>query len=92
MNVIGMGESKTPNAFISACNSFKYLDILYQSFENEEKEEASTIEANNRSNFNISPKETKKNTENDANDTTTQRKINDVVHPSLQFNQNCNPN
>src|SRR5699024_8629890 len=65
MNVIGMGESKTPNAFISACNSFKYLDILYQSFENEEKEEASTIEANNRSNFNISPKETKKNTEND---------------------------
>ena len=65
MNVIGMGESKTPNAFISACNSFKYLDILYQSFENEEKEEASAIEANNRSNFNISPKETKKSTEND---------------------------
>ena len=65
MNVIGMGESKTPNAFISACNSFKYLDILYQSFENEEKEEASTIEANNQANFNISPKEAKKNTEND---------------------------
>ena len=65
MNVIGMGESKTPNAFISACNSFKYLDILYQSFENEEKEETSTMEANNRSNFNISPKETKKNIEND---------------------------
>ncbi|SHE32190.1 Uncharacterized conserved protein, LabA/DUF88 family [Atopostipes suicloacalis DSM 15692] len=65
MNVIGMGESKTPNAFISACNSFKYLDILYQSFENEEKEEASTIEANNQANFNISPKEAKKSTEND---------------------------
>ena len=29
-NVIGMGESKTPNAFISACNIFKYLDILYE--------------------------------------------------------------
>ncbi|WP_459129510.1 NYN domain-containing protein [Guggenheimella bovis] len=27
--VIGMGESKTPQAFISACNQFKYLDILY---------------------------------------------------------------
>lgn len=31
MSVIGMGESKTPNAFISACNTFKYLDILLQS-------------------------------------------------------------
>lgn len=29
MKVIGMGESKTPKAFISACNTFKYLDILY---------------------------------------------------------------
>ena len=28
MTVIGMGESKTPNSFISACNKFKYLDIL----------------------------------------------------------------
>ena len=37
MNVIGMGESKTPNAFISACNSFKYLDILYQSLKMKRK-------------------------------------------------------
>lgn len=28
MDVVGMGESKTPKAFISACNKFKYLDIL----------------------------------------------------------------
>jgi uncharacterized LabA/DUF88 family protein len=28
MIVIGMGEKKTPNSFISACNRFKYLDIL----------------------------------------------------------------
>jgi uncharacterized LabA/DUF88 family protein len=28
MVVIGMGESKTPKSFISACNRFKYLDIL----------------------------------------------------------------
>ena len=28
MTVIGMGESKTPNSFIAACNKFKYLDIL----------------------------------------------------------------
>lgn len=28
MYVVGMGESKTPKPFISACNQFKYLDIL----------------------------------------------------------------
>lgn len=26
--VIGMGESKTPKAFVSACDSFRYLDVL----------------------------------------------------------------
>lgn len=39
MKVIGMGESKTPQAFIAACNSFKYLDILYESAQNEKDEE-----------------------------------------------------
>lgn len=28
MEVVGMGERKTPKPFISACNRFKYLDIL----------------------------------------------------------------
>lgn len=28
MTVVGMGERKTPKAFIVACNKFKYLDIL----------------------------------------------------------------
>lgn len=28
MNVIGMGEKKTPAPFIAACNKFKYLEIL----------------------------------------------------------------
>lgn len=37
MKVIGMGESKTPKPFISACNQFKYLDILLS---NEQEEEA----------------------------------------------------
>ena len=39
MTVIGMGESKTPNSFIAACNKFKYLDILSAADE-EEPEEA----------------------------------------------------
>lgn len=35
--VLGMGESKTPRSFISACNKFVYLDVLL-----EEAEEAGT--------------------------------------------------
>ena len=36
MTVIGMGEQKTPNSLVSACEKFKYLDLLYE--ENEEAE------------------------------------------------------
>ena len=38
MTVVGMGESKTPNSFIAACNSFKYLDILSEADEDEADE------------------------------------------------------
>ena len=31
--VVGMGEEKTPRAFVSACNKFRYLDILYDNSE-----------------------------------------------------------
>ncbi len=30
MSVVGMGEKKTPNPFIAACNKFKYLEVLAQ--------------------------------------------------------------
>lgn len=30
MFVVGMGEKKTPTAFISACNKFRYLEVLAQ--------------------------------------------------------------
>lgn len=36
MYVIGMGESKTPKPFISACNQFKYLDILLSKEQDED--------------------------------------------------------
>lgn len=39
MKVIGMGESKTPKPFISACNQFKYLDILLSKEQDEENVE-----------------------------------------------------
>ena len=42
MQVIGMGEEKTPKPFISACNQFKYLDLLYSNQQQEEAEETIT--------------------------------------------------
>ena len=36
MYVIGMGEQKTPRPFISACNQFKYLDLLLAARASEE--------------------------------------------------------
>lgn len=45
MQVIGMGEEKTPKPFISACNQFKYLDLLYSNQQEEEKEEAAEKQA-----------------------------------------------
>ena len=45
MTVIGMGEKKTPKPFISACNQFKYLDMLYKTAQNEEKNENKKIQA-----------------------------------------------
>lgn len=42
-HVIGMGESKTPSAFISACNLFKYLDILYSSSDEEKYKEKELV-------------------------------------------------
>lgn len=44
MTVIGMGESKTPNSFIVACNKFKYLDILSAADEAEAEEAAPKAE------------------------------------------------
>ena len=40
MKVIGMGESKTPSAFVAACSEFKYLDVLfYSDSDKDDKEE-----------------------------------------------------
>lgn len=43
MLVIGMGESKTPTAFKSACDTFKYLDVLLKSY-NQSSETSSQLE------------------------------------------------
>ncbi len=40
--VLGMGESKTPRSFISACNKFLYLDVLLEEAEENEAENAAS--------------------------------------------------
>ena len=39
MIVIGMGEQKTPNSLVSACETFKFLDLLYQESLEEQAED-----------------------------------------------------
>ncbi|MCH3917479.1 MAG: NYN domain-containing protein [Spirochaetia bacterium] len=38
MAVLGMGERKTPKPFIAACNQFKYLDMLWKTAQEEDKQ------------------------------------------------------
>ncbi len=49
MNVIGMGERKTPTPFIAACNRFRYLEIIG----GEKIDESSEERENNDDNLNI---------------------------------------
>lgn len=44
MIVVGMGEQKTPNAFIAACNQFKYLEILAHPVEEQKQPEPAEVE------------------------------------------------
>lgn len=53
--VVGMGEQKTPRAFISACSKFVYLDLLYKS---------------NKKNANLAPKK-RKSDNNKSKDSST---------------------
>ncbi|MBV1756856.1 MAG: NYN domain-containing protein [Dethiosulfatibacter sp.] len=53
MKVIGIGEKKTPNPFIIACDKFIYLEVLQNQGENTEVEE--------KENNKIEPKQKRKN-------------------------------
>ncbi|MDL2219773.1 NYN domain-containing protein [Ruminococcaceae bacterium OttesenSCG-928-O06] len=48
MFVIGMGESKTPTSFKSACDTFKYLDVLLNAREGQAQTEKKAQQAKTR--------------------------------------------
>lgn len=73
MHVIGMGEEKTPQPFISACNQFKYLDLLYKAQLEEEKKEKTAEEKRKREQCEKSTRRTQKNLKN------VQRTINQII-------------
>lgn len=52
MYVVGMGEQKTPRSFISACNKFSYLDILYSTSKKAAEQEEPEIPAKKEVNSN----------------------------------------
>lgn len=56
MRVVGMGERKTPKAFIAACESFKYLEVLSSSIKAEETDDSKNEEKSS---------EVSQNTDND---------------------------
>jgi len=58
MYVLGMGEQKTPRSFISACNKFSYLDILYAATEKQEVKPAPVPAAPAESEKTKNPKQT----------------------------------
>lgn len=74
MTVIGMGESKTPNSFIAACNKFKYLDILSAADE-DEPEETQKQEA---------PKKTPQQKKAPARKTASQKKAKEEPKPEKE--------
>ena len=41
--VLGLGEQKTPQSFISACSKFAYLDLLYEAAQPEKSEKTAAF-------------------------------------------------
>ncbi len=41
MNVVGMGKSQTPKAFVASCNKFFFLDVIDEALEQPQEEKAS---------------------------------------------------
>ncbi len=61
MQIVGMGEKKTPKPFIAACNQFKYLDVLFESekksMEMEENKEVTTNKGKSKKAVSVIEKE-----------------------------------
>lgn len=53
LQVVGMGEKKTPSPFINACDLFRYLEVLEQTYKEDQKpekeENTKTTSDNNKS-------------------------------------------
>lgn len=71
--VIGMGKQQTPRPFVTACNQFKYLDLLSQEVQ---KEKTATVKKATKKS---APQESKKN---------TNQKLVDSISKIIEANSN----
>ena len=53
--VLGLGEQKTPQSFISACSKFAYLDLLYEASQPEKAEKREKAKSKNRKKADTQP-------------------------------------
>ncbi len=60
MTVIGMGEKKTPKALISACEIFKYLEVLVPKEEKKKKEIKPEVKPEIKQDFKVDKQKDKK--------------------------------
>lgn len=76
MSVIGMGESKTPMAFKAACDTFKYLDVLYNAtHKNNVVVNSKTKKGTEKSEESPAPKNNKKASKNTKANKNTEKNI-----------------
>lgn len=79
MLVLGMGEEKTPKPFISACNQFKYLDLLYHNQQEEEKKEAMATAGEAKKSGNSSNKQNTSGTRKNKDLKRVRKAINAII-------------
>lgn len=72
--VYGIGEQKTPNAFIAACDRFIYLEILQDEFDDDESSDKAEPDKNTKASKSTSAGRNKTSASKDSNKATSNKR------------------
>ncbi len=72
--VYGIGEQKTPNAFIAACDRFIYLEILQDEFDDDESSDKAEPDKNTKASKSTSAGRSKTSASKDSNKSTSNKR------------------
>lgn len=72
--VYGIGEQKTPNAFIAACDRFIYLEILQDEFDDDEAGDKAEPDKSTKSSRSTSSSRSKTSASKDSNKSTSNKR------------------